>query len=239
MDGSRFDTLSRALVRDHSRRGLTRLLGGLVLGGSLAVRGSPADEAKGKGKKHHKKHRGRSGPTCPEGQKPCQGGCIPSNQCCENSDCPGGRICQSGACVCPPERPLVCPGTSVCAQCCSLDDCHPVGSADGLACQGGQCVCTVAGTRRCPNGACGSCCSDSDCPGAELCVEMDYHDREQHCRCDADKCEISGDWFCVPMGCYNKCGTSCSNPGGYCCGSGAKGSLVCYQTEGGGGTCEV
>ena len=37
MDGSQFDALSRALAAAHSRRGLTGLLGGLLVGGSLPL----------------------------------------------------------------------------------------------------------------------------------------------------------------------------------------------------------
>src|SRR5262249_38343340 len=54
MDGSRFDAWSRALVTGHSRRGLTRLLGGLTLG-SLVSRVDFAEI--GAKKKKHKKHK--------------------------------------------------------------------------------------------------------------------------------------------------------------------------------------
>jgi hypothetical protein len=39
-------------------------------------------------------------PGCPTGQKPCGGGCIPTNQCGTNPDCPAVRpTCCGGACV--------------------------------------------------------------------------------------------------------------------------------------------
>jgi hypothetical protein len=37
MDGSQFDALSRALVANHSRRVLTRVLAGIALGGAFTV----------------------------------------------------------------------------------------------------------------------------------------------------------------------------------------------------------
>ena len=54
---------------------------------------------------------------CPSGQKACGGGCIPSNQCCTNADCAGGRTCQNTICACPATS-LTCG-----AACCSA----PVG----------------------------------------------------------------------------------------------------------------
>ena len=46
MDGSQFDALTRILAAAPSRRGLSRFVGALVLGGPLALTRAPAD-AKG------------------------------------------------------------------------------------------------------------------------------------------------------------------------------------------------
>lgn len=48
MDDSRFDALARSLTAAHSCRGLTRLLGGLTLGGPFALLGLTETEAKPK-----------------------------------------------------------------------------------------------------------------------------------------------------------------------------------------------
>jgi hypothetical protein len=43
---------------------------------------------------------GRCASSCPGGQKNCNGTCIPSNQCCTNSDCPVAvPDCCAGTCV--------------------------------------------------------------------------------------------------------------------------------------------
>ncbi len=56
MDESNFDTLARSLSEARSRRGLTRLLGGLTLGAPFALRGLTETEAKRKKKKKKKKN---------------------------------------------------------------------------------------------------------------------------------------------------------------------------------------
>jgi hypothetical protein len=98
MDGSRVDALARALTAGRSRRGLTRLLGGLTLGGPLALLGLAPSAAKhkgGKGKKKHKK------PACP-GQQICNGACIPTSACCNDYACDPCRnaYCRDGSCQC-------------------------------------------------------------------------------------------------------------------------------------------
>src|SRR5215211_3521583 len=48
MDGSRFDALSRSLAANRSRRGLTRLLGGVAVAGPLGLLGLTETGAKKK-----------------------------------------------------------------------------------------------------------------------------------------------------------------------------------------------
>ena len=57
MDGSDVDALARSLAAGHARRGLTRLLGGLVLGVPLALLGRTEAEAKKKKRKKKKKQK--------------------------------------------------------------------------------------------------------------------------------------------------------------------------------------
>jgi hypothetical protein len=121
MEPSRFDRLTRAVAHPASRRAA---LAGL-LGATLGLLGrSDAGAKKGKGKKGKGKGKGKTtrtptAPTappappapagCPVGQKPCGGGCIPSNQCCGNGDCGANapRCCQGSL---PGRRLRLCPG---------------------------------------------------------------------------------------------------------------------------------
>src|SRR5215203_142415 len=99
MDEIRFDAIARSFSSAGSRR---RALTGLLLG-SLGLLGAWADEATAKNCKKIKKKQKRkkclakaklgdtppvSSLSCPEGQRVCQGSCIPSNQCCTDGDCP-------------------------------------------------------------------------------------------------------------------------------------------------------
>jgi hypothetical protein len=105
MDGSRFDALSRALVAGHSRRGLTRVLSSLVLGGSLVVLGAAETVAKKKGKKRQKRR-----PAVPF----CAGKA-------DGTACGNGTVCLAGACACPGGTRDC--GSGVCQQCCADSDC--------------------------------------------------------------------------------------------------------------------
>jgi hypothetical protein len=154
MDASHFDTLTRILAQS-SRRQALRLLGGLALVGVLDPRQT---EAKRK-KKRKKKHRASPPPTspasppvaggCPSGQKPCDGGCIPSNQCCNNADCTiSGQVCGADRqCACSAAYPEICGGACVApcsdsqernpesptCRCCTKNG-FPEGSGNSLNC---------------------------------------------------------------------------------------------------------
>ena len=82
METSEFDALTQSLAKCRSRRGITRLLGGLVLGAPLALAGA-----------------GEAAATCKKQCGPCkrckQGKCKPKPA---GTACPGGA-CQRGACV--------------------------------------------------------------------------------------------------------------------------------------------
>lgn len=125
MESDRFDTLARTLAEGCSRRGVTRLLGSLALGGLLVRDAGDSLAGKGKGKKKKKKK--RSAPLAPPvvctpqcvgrrcGSNGCGATCGACGQCqtCEptaglcpmtpgsdDDPCTGG-ICCGGAC-CPP-----------------------------------------------------------------------------------------------------------------------------------------
>ena len=115
MDADRFDTLARSLRTLHTRRGLTRVLGGLALG-PLALLGLAQTEAKRKKKK--KKKRPTSSVIyvpvpagdCPDGFRTCNGVCRdllsdPNNcgrcgrSCGTHSDGTVPRPCCEGRCL--------------------------------------------------------------------------------------------------------------------------------------------
>jgi hypothetical protein len=75
MDGSRFDALSRALVQVQSRRGVSRWLGGLLLGASVAVRDrtEPAAKPRHKRKKPKRKRDTTTPPSPPPLPQPACG----------------------------------------------------------------------------------------------------------------------------------------------------------------------
>jgi hypothetical protein len=117
MNAPRFDGFARTIATRLSRR---RSLG-LLAGASLPFAGlaEAALAGKKKGKKvtlclngqtvtvSKKKSRKRlkQGATkgacqlCPIGQERCRGTCIPSENCCVDSDCPTGGVCTDGLCL--------------------------------------------------------------------------------------------------------------------------------------------
>lgn len=169
MDGSHIDAVTRSLGR--SRRGV---LAGLL--GVVGLLGPPATTAKKKHGKGKKKRKTTPVPppiappvvpppppvSCPVGQKPCAGICIPRSNCCTNPDCPStapqcflgecvcptqccteaacpaDRICQNGNCACPPETP------ACGAICCTSPDGFPASQIACVSAGGGtpSCVCT-------------------------------------------------------------------------------------------------
>jgi hypothetical protein len=240
MDDSRFDALARSLVSVGSRR---HALGGF-LASVLALVGSRTDEVSAKNckkiqnKAKRKKCLAKAKTlSCPAGQRPCRGACLSVLICCDDTDCAGGRTCQQGTCACPADKPHDdCPGSTVCQQCCTVDDCRPDSRIDGQVCQNGQCVCTRAGTRRCPSdssfpGLCGACCTNGECPEAQVCT-FDGGLSSPYCRCFSDRCDVNGQQICVPPGCADKCITPCNVPGqpqaGQPCCTG-KGAFVCFE----------
>jgi hypothetical protein len=123
----------------------------------------------GKAKKGHLKHGDALGPCpasppapppaagCAAGQKPCQGGCIPSNQCCADADCaPGAPRCCSGTCIRSNE-------------CCANSECPA-----GRVCQGGGCVCAPSSV------ACGTTCCTAP---AGIPVAQILCDQNSRCEC--------------------------------------------------------
>ena len=186
MDASRFDALARALGAARSRRGLGQLLGGFILGGTIAARAATGAEAKKKHKKHKKpKRKGGCPKHCGGGTLCCDDTCVSvltdRNNCgaCGNS-CTEKETCVNAQCVPCQDPQTICKAggeercvdlqtdknnCGFCGHICPKD---PENAKRDFVCQGGDCVCT--GTV-CDNGRCcpadfnvcvgagGSCCA--------------------------------------------------------------------------------
>jgi hypothetical protein len=149
-----------------------------------------------KAKKHAAEHAAETQPpppppptlTCPSGQKPCDGGCIPSSQCCNNADCRvSGQVCNAARqCACPAALPDICGGACLApcpvnharkpnCQCCTWSG-YPDGGSFVNCCSqsslNGSCVATPNGgfcevdhgcaSGNCVHGRCSSCLQSSD-----------------------------------------------------------------------------
>jgi hypothetical protein len=209
MENDAFDSLTRSFTASHSdsmtRRGITRLLGGLALGGPLAVLGWAEVEAKCKKK---------CGPCkrCKKGKcKP-----KPAGTACTGGTCQGGACVQSSA-SCVSQDPAV-----VCSAGCGtkIDNC---GRAITCPCPAGQ---TCLG-----NGTCAGTCNpsqQSSCPEGCICPGIPSVDGVFRCfpsvvtSCDQipKACESSAacpqgthcqPTFCVPNGSLtNRCMPLCT-----------------------------
>ena len=230
MDGARFDTLTRFLTEARSRRGTLVAL----LGGTLSLVGLAETSAK---KKKHKKKRQRpvspppqsppSSPSCPEGQRLCRGTCLSVLICCTDDDCAGGRTCQAGTCACPLAKPHICPGSTLCQQCCVTADCTDTTSGAGLpTCTNGTCTCVTGtycplgsgGGLGSPNGLCGECCDNAECPnGGQTCTRTSPS-QTPACRCNLAQiaCSATGRTGCIfnSAECRNACGQACNPQNG-------------------------
>jgi hypothetical protein len=125
---------------------------------------------------------------CPSGQKPCDGGCIPSAQCCNTADCRvSGQVCTAARqCACPPALPVACGGACLApcsdsqerrpnCQCCTINK-LPDGANNFNCCSlrssGGYCEGRPAGVScefgeecasyNCVQGSCSPCSPELD-----------------------------------------------------------------------------
>ena len=147
MDRSAVDRLTKTLAEPHARRGLSRLLGGLAVGGPLALLGTTESAARKK--------------RCPPCKTRKKGGCKGKRP--DGTACAGGT-CQGGACVkCVPE-----PVTETCAGApCGPSRTNTCGQVVVCPCPSGL-TCLPNGTcaRPCVNaGSCAGCAPNSQCLG--------------------------------------------------------------------------
>src|SRR5215218_6698724 len=177
MDNSSFDAATRFLTASltgrTTRRGITRLLGGLALGGPLTLLGLGEAEAK-----------------CKKSCGPCKrckkGKCKPKPV---GTACAGGT-CQGGSCVAPqsasPSAPTCtdgirngsetdvdCGGT--CPRCADFKTCGSRDDCRGALCQGDVCrVCDPAIANQCGQDAVGSCTCLTGSDGQRFCAQASF-----------------------------------------------------------------
>jgi hypothetical protein len=129
VEKARFDSITRSLSRDHSRRGVAWLLGGLPFGMPLGLVVQGGVEAH-RNHKHRKKKKKKHQLCAPESAAAtCAGRCGTwPNNCGQAVSCP---VCASG---------LMCLANGTCARACPI----------GTACSGlpGGCSCGIG-----PNGS--------------------------------------------------------------------------------------
>jgi hypothetical protein len=228
MDGSRFDALSRALVTAHSRRGLTRLLSRLVIGGPLAILG--LTETTAKRKKHKKKKRDGAtapppasppSPPPPESPPSPPPPCVPTSRAatCTGAPCGSVRTNNCGRTVsCDCTRGFNCLPNGTCARACSLDT-----QCDGCS---GDVVCSrvnTEGLQHCVVIGGGLCVTFQPCNDTSECS------RGTQCQLCTDVLRV-----CVPVSaCTGDCAgaDACLGGTGTCPGGGR-----CWQPLGGGPT---
>jgi hypothetical protein len=215
MDAMHLDMIARAFA-GASRRQAICLIGGL---GLAVLHDLGETTAKRKKKKKHRKQPGDGGQSpsvpppaprdgCPDGQKPCDGGCIPRDQCCDNADCQiSGQVCRSDTrqCACPGAFPDVCQGACVAA--CAPDDRYvripntcacclvPLSPSGGDArnCCSGRQV-DFGGTMFCAGRAMGEACQFEAQCAYRNCVQgtcSGCFPTDDYCR-DRDTCAFSG-----------------------------------------------
>jgi hypothetical protein len=202
MDADRFDALSRALSTGHSRRRLTRLLGGLSLGGVLsALGGNEAAAAKLNG-----------GARCTTKTQCKSGRCLNPNKCdCTKSGCRCTCACSTDPvvrCIVPPNpcKRAVCTATG---QCVMRNKCTK--QAPGTCGRTGACsngTCLMYGTTT----ECGtaSCSGESTrvshfCNGSGSCVAQEQPcGQEEPATCGGTG--ICNEGVCTKYGRKTECG---------------------------------
>ena len=188
MDGSRFDTLARAIAQSGSRRRLVSLLLALPLGGVLAIAAEagqvvaerPHERLQRRTKQRNRKQRNRkqrngkndnqdnnNNNTLQNTDKPCNAKKCPQG-CCAGGNCVAGNSsaqCGTGgaACqACSGSTPLCVSGSCVCSgnSCGTCQTCTAQGTCQPVT-NGIVCGTSTHGgtTIRCCNGT----CPDPDC----------------------------------------------------------------------------
>jgi hypothetical protein len=244
MDDVRFDALTRALGEATTRRGLTRLLAGLALGGLLGPISSDAKKhGKGKSKRKSKgKDKGKQAEdrgVGTEGKKGHGGRATitcraPGQSCSRNAQCCSSK-CVKGTCRCTQASQCPDPGPCKTRVCTAAGACTPQPAppdtpcGDGDACtEGSRCdgqgTCVAGTAKSCDDGV---ACTRDGCEPATGCTHT-----PDDTQCDGGKVCDRQDGCVCPQGtreCGNRCVDTQSDPD-HC---GACGTAC----DGGAGTC--
>jgi hypothetical protein len=214
MDGSRFDTLARAIAERGTRRQLVSLLLTLPLGGVLAVADEagevvaerPLDRVQRRTKQRTRKQRNNKNNRRDNRRGQDNSNSDVNNKPCSSSaDCQKGRTCCRGTCCQLPANQCNLEGMC-CAPNCAGRTCGPDGCGKGGTC--GSCgvcqTCTARGTcEPVPNG---TVCGTSSHGGTTI-------------RCCNGTCP---DPDCVPSGAEREgCPGPCGVNGQNCCSAGS------------------
>ena len=158
MDADRFDGLARTFGQPRSRRSLTRLLGGLGLGGVLSVWGTTETLAATR----------NAGEPCTRGRQCKTGKCIglkghKTCSCSGRYECVSGAQCLHGGCFRSESCAAECtPGTTCGGG--MFATCYCSETVSGVA------VCYANDGNFCAEGK--ACDADNDCPTGRACIDV-------------------------------------------------------------------
>jgi hypothetical protein len=233
MDHERFDSLTRALVANTSRRKVLKLLGATIitsLAGPLFSKPKPAMARPGtcsrEGLEQCLQHAEFAYNTClsgcnfvePRERKICKSTCrrtykIDVNLCREQG-CPTGQICCGGACISECDSCSACDDTmgSCKSNCGECHECGVLGLCRNKCkacerCQGGTCV-PVGSTSS--EGITATTLSSSTPCGDQCCGPCQVCDNGTCRNCNA--CETCENDTCVPIAGGEPCGNACCGP---------------------------
>lgn len=142
---------------------------------------------------------GDGGESCPRNFKRCDGACVPSDVCCESTDCPADEVCGGSPCGCVPNLSTCLPTNAPCdgfdcsaccdpsaamlscgigLLCCGFSQagaaCGPgvecAGSGSFAHCVCGRCCIESGVESSSVGGDCSTCCSGACAPSSTLCA---------------------------------------------------------------------
>ena len=249
MDARRFDSLTRVVSSQDSRRRVLGFLATLpALGGFTGILSSQVAEGKGR-HKHHKHHKPCTPRTCSSPNRTCGqvsdgcggqlncGTCSNPTPLCSNNVC---TVCTSNAQCGTGEAPYCVLGS--CVPCRTSADC-----AHGLVCDAVAHICTgcssdaqcgIGGASFCVDESCVACRTSADCELGLVCDATTHSCRSCASNNECAPLDQDGNRECAPLfdgsgqsRCTNR--NECGCPG-TCAGCSA--GQFCFQT--GGGICE-